>query len=211
MSRHPAIALALILCTAPLLMGQAARPSPEQAQMQALAARAAKGLEALPSIRGRFVQTAPDGSMQAGTFHLWRPGRLRFEYDAPSPVLVVADGHNVKVADRRLKTVDAYPISATPLKVILSKSVRLDRDARIIRAVKGRDSVAITARDRKGEADGEITVVFDAQMTRLKEWTVTDGAGANTRVQLLSYGPVAPNAALFVLRGDVKTGGRPGR
>lgn len=199
--------IALVLF-APPAHAQALAPASTEAQ--GLIAKAVKGLEALPAIKGRFVQTGPDGQSVGGTFYLWRPGKLRFEYDSPSPLLVVADGYNVKVADRALKTVDSYPIGTTPLKVILSKTVRLDRDAKITRVSKTADGVTFSARDKKGEADGEISLLFDPQIKTLKEWTVTDGAGGRTRIQLVSYAPAKPEPALFVLRDPAKGGTRVG-
>ncbi len=202
------VVLMLLMLVSPAWAQSLGVTTPEA---KGLIAKAVRGLEGLPAISGRFVQSAPDGSTAKGVFYLWRPGRMRFEYDAPSPVLVVADGYNVKVADNRLKTVDAYPISATPLKVLLTKTISLDRDVLITRVVRTKDSVAITARDKRGQADGEITLVFDPSVTTLKQWTVTDATGAATRVQLLGYGRITPDPALFRLRGDVKTGGRASR
>lgn len=202
------LVLMLLMLASPVWAQSLGVTTPEA---KGLIAKAVRGLEALPPVKGRFAQNAPDGSVAKGVFYLWRPGRMRFEYDAPSPILVVADGYNVKVADNRLKTVDAYPIGATPLKVLLSKTIALDRDVLITRVVRTKDSVAITARDKKGQADGEITLVFDAAVTTLKQWTVTDATGAATRVQLLGYGRITPDPKLFQLRGDVKAGGRPSR
>src|SRR5687767_3015121 len=47
------------------------------------------------TMQARFVQTNPNGSVVQGTLYVRRPGRMRFEYDAPSQLKVVADGTQV--------------------------------------------------------------------------------------------------------------------
>src|SRR5947207_1581427 len=51
-------------------------------------------------LSGKFVQVAPDGRRSQGQFFMSKPGKVRFEYDAPSPMDIVADGDSVVVRDR---------------------------------------------------------------------------------------------------------------
>src|SRR5262249_10219941 len=80
-------------------------------------------LNSFVTLKGGFVQIAPTGDMTEGTFYLSKPGKLRFEYNPPAPTLLVADGHNVAVVNRQLKTVDTYPLFETPLSTILDKKI----------------------------------------------------------------------------------------
>jgi hypothetical protein len=64
---------------------------------------------------GDFVQVGPDGRRAEGKIFLQKPGRIRFEYNPPSPIELVADGNSLVVRDRLLATQDLYPLSQTPL------------------------------------------------------------------------------------------------
>ncbi|HYF21973.1 MAG TPA: outer-membrane lipoprotein carrier protein LolA [Caulobacteraceae bacterium] len=186
---------------------QAAALSPADQQ---LVAKAQAHLQSMTSVTGRFVQTDARGAVTKGTYYLQRPGKIRFEYDKPSGLLVVADGSNVNVHDRRLKTFDRYPLGRTPLSLFLAKSIRLDQGVRVSSVARTQDGFMLTARDAKRQADGAITLVFaDAQAPRLKEWIVADAQGRRTRVQLASMQNASLKSDLFVLRDPTRRTGRP--
>lgn len=153
---------------------------------QALVAKAQAYLQGLPSAKGRFVQTDARGSQTQGTLYLQRPGRARFEYEAPSSLLVVSDGKVVSVADKRLKTVNRYFLSQTPLKLFLADEIRLDRGVHISEVRKLADGFSITAQDRAGKTKGQIVMTFGDSPMQLLGWTVTDARNAPTRVRLTS-------------------------
>ena len=79
-------------------------------------------LENLDTLTGDFTQIAPSGAISTGKFYLRRPGFLRFEYEPPTPLLIVANGGMVYVRDEALETTDSYPVGRTPLKFLLRKS-----------------------------------------------------------------------------------------
>ncbi|MEM6358325.1 MAG: outer membrane lipoprotein carrier protein LolA, partial [Pseudomonadota bacterium] len=82
-------------------------------------ARISNYLNGTETLQGQFVQVGPDGDLSTGTFFLRRPGRVRFEYDLPNPTLIVADGTWVGVTNRQSETLDRYPLSQTPLDILL--------------------------------------------------------------------------------------------
>lgn len=153
-----------------------------QARTTALA-RANAALNAVQRLQGRFLQSSPDGVNARGRFFLERPGRLRFQYDPPSTLLIVSDGRVVAMRDTALRTTERTPLRSTPLHLILDAGVDLVRDARVTRVAQAGDRLMITARDRTGEMDGSITLNFGANAA-LESWDVTDGGGAATRVVL---------------------------
>jgi outer membrane lipoprotein-sorting protein len=182
--------------------------APVSAQTAAISAadrslvdKAAAYLQGLGSATGRFVQTDPRGATSQGTYYLSRPGKIRFEYDKPSGLLVVADGNNVNIFDPRLKTFDRYPQGATPLGLFLAKQVKLDGRIRVERVTRTQDGFELVLRDSRRPQDGSIALRFDETPMRLTEWTVTDGRGQRTRVRLTSLQPSGGFAKnLFVLR-----------
>lgn len=173
----------------------------DDADAKALA-EASAYLNALDSMQGDFLQMGPDGSVAEGTFYLRRPGRLRFEYNPPERLLVVADGTWVAVKDSTAPA-QRYPIASTPLSLILGSNVDLSGNARVLNVESQPGALLITIADRKGEAPGQITLIFDQPRMQLRQWVVTDAQGLQTTVALrnVETGIRADNA-LFVLRED---------
>jgi len=167
---------------------------------KALVDQAAAYLQGLTTARGRFTQRSPRGAESAGTLYLSRPGKARFEYDPPAALLVVADGRNVSVFDRRLKSFERYPLGATPLALFLSRRVRLDNEVMVTRVTRADDSFTITVKDARKQADGSLTMTFANVPIQLLGWTVVDAQGQQTQVRLEGLTPVGTlEPALFVL------------
>ncbi|WP_310539277.1 outer-membrane lipoprotein carrier protein LolA [Phenylobacterium sp.] len=201
MTRLTRRALALGLAALPL-PALAARPTiaPLSADDRSLVDKAATYLQGLTEAKGRFVQTDARGTSTQGTVYLKRPGKARFAYEAPSGLLVVADGANVSVADSRLKTFDRYPLMATPLSIFLARQIKLDRGVVISDVTRLADGFTITARDGKKQAEGQITLTFSNSPMALIGWTVSDAQGQATRIRLTGLQPTSGLApTLFVL------------
>ncbi|HEX3859673.1 MAG TPA: outer-membrane lipoprotein carrier protein LolA, partial [Pseudolabrys sp.] len=97
------------------------------AKQRALLDRVSAYLSSVQTMVGNFVQVGPDGSRTQGTFYLQKPGKVRFEYNPPSPIELIADGSSVVVRDRNLATQDLYPLSQTPLRYLLADHIDLLR------------------------------------------------------------------------------------
>ncbi|MBX7248370.1 MAG: outer membrane lipoprotein carrier protein LolA [Caulobacteraceae bacterium] len=203
-----AVALGATALTATVALSQpaarqrvAAPRAPLSAEDKALVDKAAAYLQGLTSAKGEFIQTDARGRTSRGTFYLQRPGKARFEYAPPSGLLIVADGSNVNVQDRRLKTFDRYPLGSTPLTLFLSRKIRLSEGVEVTRVLRSADGFQLFARDGKRQAEGSIILAFAGNPMRLTEWTITDAQGGRTRVQLTSLAPASGlSPSLFVLR-----------
>ena len=157
------------------------------------------------SFSGRFTQHNTDGTVDQGKIYLKRPGKLRFEYDAPNPLLIVSDGVTLIQQDRALETSDRVPLSATPLNYFLKENVNLANDTEVVSLIKTPAETRVTARDGSGEMDGDITMVFDARNLALRGWTIADAFGGQTHVRLsdLEYNQrIDPRK--FVLRDNTR-------
>ncbi len=166
-------------------------------------ARIDAALNGTDTFSGRFAQYGADGSFAQGQVYVKRPGKLRFEYDEPNPLLIVSDGVTLIQQDRALETFDRVPLSATPLNYFLKENVNLANDTEVIGLQKTAQNWRVTARDGSGEVDGTLTMVVDANTLALKEWSIGDSFGGQTRVILsdLRYNERL-NPRLFVLRED---------
>jgi len=208
----PAAALAQAQARPTAVVAAAPRPAPltGEARAQAIAA-ANRALNAQAAVQGRFRQVAPDGSVASGVFYLQRPGRLRFEYDPPASLLIVADGSVVAVNDRALRTTNRSPLRETPLYFVLKSNLDLNRDARVTAVTRDGPAILIAARDRAGQADGVLTLRFVGPGMTLQGWDVVDASGATTRVVLTEQRAAARfEQRLFqVPRDQLPRSGRP--
>ena len=162
------LTLLLVASTGPLL---AAAADPGRAQDLA---RVSAYLNSIQSLEGRFVQIAPNGKSENGTFYLRKPGRLRFEYDRPNPNLIVADGSTIGVSNTRLKTTDRYPLVDSPLRLLLSENVNLAADNRISDLRREAGMLIVIARQATGPAQGQIALYFadSGSSLELRQWEV---------------------------------------
>ncbi len=161
-------------------MGATTTVTPEQ---RAVIDRVSNYLSGVQILTGDFVQVGPDGGRTQGQFYIQKPGKVRFEYDPPSPIELVADGQSVVVRDRRLATQDLYPLSQTPLRFLLSDRVNLLKDTNLI-AVYADDVFITTVIEEKNAIVGtsRLMIMFSAQDMQLKQWTVTDPQGYDTTI-----------------------------
>jgi outer membrane lipoprotein-sorting protein len=163
----------------------APRKSPvfETMSDDAVAGEVLNYLEAITTLSGSFVQTAPSGAVVTGKFNLRRPGQIRFDYDDPSPITIVATQGMVYVENSDLETTDSYPLKKTPLRFLLSKKIDIG-DASLKSVERGPDSVAVTYASTDEETEGEITLVLAAPRLSIEEWSIIDAQGGVTTVAL---------------------------
>jgi outer membrane lipoprotein-sorting protein len=173
------------LCLAALLLlaAPAAAATLSDADRADLA-RAEAYLNEIKTISAKFVQVAPDGSLSEGRMWLSRPGRLRFEYAPPTPILVVADGIFVAFHDMELGQVDRVPIDATPLSVLLAEKVKLSNEVTVRAVRRGPGTLRIAVFATKRPEEGEIVLVFADSPLQLRQWQVVDARGGTTTISL---------------------------
>lgn len=151
----------------------------------ATAQRIANHFSSVKTMMGEFVQFGPRGEQTGGKFYIERPGKLRFNYEAPSPMRVIADGRNVVIGNQKLKTWDLYPLSKTPLSMLLSD--RIDLSNSKVRLVKEEaDLTTIVLGDKSIFGDSTITLMFDPKTFDLRQWTTTDAQNKDTTVMIFN-------------------------
>jgi len=141
-------------------------------------------LNSIRTLKGNFVQIDPDGQVDQGTFALSKPGRMRFEYKPPASTLIVSDGETVAIQNPKLKTLDKYPLSQTPLDLILGDKIDLLHNHSIVGVDRQKDQFVVKARSRGGKTQGNISLVFSEPGLELRQWTVVDNQGLSTTVAL---------------------------
>lgn len=158
---------------------------PVQAAGAEVAQQIADHFSSVKTMQGEFVQFGPRGEQTGGKFFLQRPGKIRFNYEKPSPMRVISDGRSVVIGNSKLKTWDIYPLSKTPLALLLDD--RIDLKGKMVRNVKEEpDLITIKLGDRSLFADSTITMMFDPKSYDLRQWTITDNQGKDTSVMIFN-------------------------
>lgn len=208
----PLAAAAMIAGASPLLPALKQAPAsptiaaPAAAQLSgaeraALLKEASQALAAVKTARGRFEQYSPDGSFSTGQFAMQRPGKVRFDYDDPVPLLMVSDGTTVALQDSDLETTDRVPLKSTPLSLLLSDRLDFESQANVIDVRRGNGRTNITVQDKSGDMEGTLTLVLASADNSLVGWRTTDANGGNTSVTLTNVETGARlNPRLFILR-----------
>jgi outer membrane lipoprotein-sorting protein len=153
------------------------------ANQKAQAAKMSAYLSSLQTLVGDFVQVGPDGSKTKGEFYIQKPGKVRFEYDDPSPIAIIADGSSLAVRDRKLATQDIYPLSQTPLRYLLSDRIDLLKDTNVVNVTSDDMFISVTIEEKQTLiGTSRLMLMFGAKDGQLKQWTVTDPQGYDTTV-----------------------------
>lgn len=143
------------------------------------------------SLKARFRQVNPNGTIARGNMLLRRPGKIRFDYEDDYPFLIVSDGRTLNLVDFEIGKVSKWPVSDTPLKMLLGSGIDLaELGARVeINPGGAQGFIAVTAGNPKKREQGEITLFFlenanSAGGLILDSWQVLDGQGKVTQVTL---------------------------
>jgi outer membrane lipoprotein-sorting protein len=153
------------------------------ANQKAQAAKVSSYLSSLQQLSGNFVQVGPDGSKTKGDFYIQKPGKVRFEYDPPTPIAIIADGSSLAVRDRKLATQDIYPLSQTPLRFLLSDRIDLLKDTNVVSVTADDVFISVTIEEKQALiGTSRLMLMVGAKDGQLKQWTVTDPQGYDTTV-----------------------------
>src|ERR1700761_8393317 len=153
------------------------------ANQKAQAAKVSNYLSSLNTLVGNFVQVGPDGTRTKGDFYIQKPGKVRFEYDPPTPIAMIADGSSLAVRDRKLATQDIYPLSQTPLRYLLSDRIDLLKDTNVVNVSADDMFISVTIEENQALiGTSRLMLMIGAKDGQLKQWTVTDPQGYDTTV-----------------------------
>lgn len=139
----------------------------------------------LQSATATFRQENADGTEITGTFYMKKPGKMRFEYDAPSDSLVVADGRTLAIFDAKSNvSPQRYPQRRTPLSMLSRDDIDVTSSVfvRRIEEVEGRSYM--TMYDPEKPRNGQMVMIFETDPMQLVEWILTDKSGLETHVFL---------------------------
>jgi len=139
-------------------------------------------LNGVRSLRARFIQSAPNGGITQGVALLQRPGRMRFQYDPPTPYLLVANHGVLVFHDTQLNQTSNIPLSRTPLGILLADRVTLSGDVTVTKLVRLPGQLQVSLVRTASPGEGTLTLIFADDPLSLRQWVLLDQQGKQTRV-----------------------------
>jgi outer membrane lipoprotein-sorting protein len=183
-TRRAFLGLALIAAGG-FAIQSAAGVAPAHAAASETAQKIADHFASVRTMTGEFVQFGPRGEQTGGKFYIERPGKIRFNYDGSSGFKVISDGQSVVLDNKKMNTMDLYPLSKTPLKLLLDEHIDLSGNK--VRSVKEEDDLTtIQLADKSVFGNSRITMMFDPKSYDLRQWTITDAQGKDTTVMIFN-------------------------
>ncbi len=141
-------------------------------------------LNGFRTLKSRFLQISASGATAEGTAWISRPGKLRFEYDSPSPLLLIV-GYGVGFfIDTKLGQTNNFPVLSSPLSILLADKIQLGDQVEIDGIERLPGQIQVTLHRAKQSDEGSITLVFATAPLALRSWTVMDAQRNETRVSL---------------------------
>lgn len=186
-NRRTLLSLALLpLAAGPALAQPPLTPLAPTAQDRADIARVEAYLGNLRSLKAHFLQIDASGRSTEGTAWIARPGRMRFQYDPPSPFLLVANYGEVIFQDTQLQQISRLPLSSTPLGILLANDVRLSGAVTVTAVTRQPGQLQVSLIRTASPGDGSLTLIFADNPLALRQWAVVDAQQNETRVSLFN-------------------------
>jgi len=141
-------------------------------------------INSIRTLKARFVQSNPNGSIAQGTLYVRRPGRMRFEYDPPSQLKIVADGFQVTMWDNATKDFGQWPIGWTAASFLVKDPLTLSGDLRVEKLDRVKGLLEMTVIQTRKPQEGRVIVRISENPMALRGWTVIDQRGSQVTVSL---------------------------
>ena len=145
--------------------------------------RIAAYLNSIRTMYARFRQVAANGGVATGQLWMARPGRMRFEYDPPTQILLLADMFYVYYIDKELVETSKVGLKSTPAWLLLRDPITFD-DLTVTRFDRGANGLRITVVEKADPDKGSLTMVFSDRPLALRQWSIVDQQRKTTTVSL---------------------------
>jgi outer membrane lipoprotein-sorting protein len=181
------VTIAAVLLLGTLAGANAASPPPavqlnpqDSAELQKIAAY----LDGIHTMTARFAQATQNGGAATGYLWLSRPGKMRFQYDPPNELLLLADTFYVYSWDPDLKQMNKVGLKSTPAWFLLRQPISFTDGVVVTRFEHSGNTVRISVVESAEPDAGSLTMVFSENPLALRQWMVVDRQGRITNVAL---------------------------
>jgi outer membrane lipoprotein-sorting protein len=162
-------------------------------------------LNEMKSLRADFLQVSSNGAVATGKLLMQRPGKMRFEYDPPSPIMLLADGYFLKYIDKDLEQVTHIWLEDTPIGFLLKDDLKLSGSIAVTTFSRNTNLLTTTLTKSKESEKGTVSLIFSDKPLSLKKWVIKDAQGITTTITLNNRErPIKIDPALFELNSETK-------
>ena len=135
----------------------------------------------LGNVKGQFTQLDQIGNISKGIFYSNGRGSIRFEYSAPSEMLIIINKGIFAIKERKDSKVNYYSLEDSPLANLLSKDLALDNFHINSLEIEGRVAT-IELRTEKSSLRNSIFITADYPQPILRQWKIIDTQKKETTV-----------------------------
>ncbi len=144
-------------------------------------------LNNLKTLKADFVQMASNGVSAEGSVYIAKPSKIRMEYTAPDSLLIVGNGDYIIYNDLELDQITNIDYDDIPATVILSNKIKFDgSNLKVTDFYKDNGQTSVTVEMPKNPAVKPITLIFDNNPFKLKQWKVIDQQNIEVTVSLFN-------------------------
>jgi outer membrane lipoprotein-sorting protein len=162
-------------------------------------------LNEMKTLRADFLQVSSNGAVATGKLLLQRPGKIRFEYDPPSPIMLIADGYFLRYVDKDLEQVTHIWLEDTPIGFLLEDDLKLSGSITVTKFSRNANLLTATLARSKEPEKGTVSLIFSDRPLGLKKWVIKDAQGITTTITLNNRErPMKIDPALFELNSQTK-------
>ena len=162
-------------------------------------------LNEMKSLRADFLQVSSNGAVATGKLLMQRPGKMRFEYDPPSPIMLLADGYFLKYIDKDLEQVTHIWLEDTPIGFLLKDNLKLSGSIAVTKFSRNTNLLTTTLTKSKESEKGTVSLIFSDKPLSLKKWVIKDAQGITTTITLNNRErPLKIDPRLFELTDETK-------
>ena len=161
-------------------------------------------LNEMNTLRSDFLQISSNGAVATGKLLMQRPGKIRFEYDPPSPILLISDGYFLRYIDKDLEQVTHIWLEDTPIGFLLKDNLKLSGSIAVTKFSRNANLLTVTLTKSKEPEKGIISIIFSDKPLALKKWVVEDAQGITTTITLNNRErPINIDPAQFELKNKI--------
>lgn len=200
LTRRGLVRLALATGAVAVARPAAAALAPGQ---QEIVRRVEAYFNGIRTLAADFQQAAPNGELSTGKLFIDRErGAMRFDYDPPSKILLVAPGDwRLIFYDGSIKQVNVIPLAETPLGFVLNEEVKLAGDVTVTGVQEREGEIDVVLVRTKEPDQGRVVLTLAKRPMELRRWAVTDAQGLTTTIALSGVQTGIPlDRGLFVWR-----------
>jgi len=141
-------------------------------------------MDSIITMKARFQQIEADGKLSFGTIYLRKPGRLRVEYDPPTPILLVADGGVLSYQDKELDQLSQMPLKQSTAWFLVRHPIDLSDGITVQQIDRSPGGLQVQLTQEDAPEAGSVSLIFYDNPMQLAQWTVVDSDNNRVRVGL---------------------------